>query len=88
MLQQLLHSKGEGGLPVSKEKARLLYEKAAEQEHPKAQFNLGVMHSNGKGGLPVSKEKALLWYEKAAEQEDPDAQYNLGNMHYLSLIHI
>ena len=63
-----MHYLGEGGLPVSKEKARLLYEKAAEQEHPKAQCNLGVMHYNGEGGLPVSKEKALLWLKRAAEQ--------------------
>ena len=62
---------------MSKEKARLLYEKAAEQEHPGAQYNLGCMHYKGEGGLPVSMEKARLWYEKAAEQ----------GLH-LSLIHI
>ena len=53
---------------MSKEKARLLYEKAAEQGDPYAQYNLGYMHSNGEGGLPVSKEKALLWLKRAAEQ--------------------
>ena len=53
---------------MSKEKARLLYEKAAEQEHPKAQYSLGTMHYNGEGGLPVSMEKALLWLKRAAEQ--------------------
>jgi hypothetical protein len=57
-----------GGLPVSKEKARLLYEKAAEQEHPGAQYGLGVMHYKGEGGIPVSEEKALLWLKRAAEQ--------------------
>ena len=64
---------GEGGLPVSKEKARLLYEKVAEQEHPYAQYNLGVMHYKGEGGLPVSEEKALLWLKRAAEQGDENA---------------
>ena len=69
------------GVSASKEMARLWYEKAAEQEHPVAQYNLGCMHDNGEGGLPVSKEKARLLYEKAAEQEHPDAQYSLGHVH-------
>ena len=47
---------------------RLWYEKAAEQEHPDAQYNLGCFHLNGEGGLPVSKEKALLWAKRSAEQ--------------------
>ena len=32
------------GVSASKEMARLWYEKAAEQEHPYAQFKLGAMH--------------------------------------------
>ena len=68
------------GVSASKEMARLWYEKAAEQEHPEAQFNLGNMHYNGEGGLPVSKEKARLWYEKAAEQGHRVAQCKLAHM--------
>ena len=63
---------------MSKEKARLFYEKAAEQGDQVAQYNLGVMHFDGEGGLPVSKEKARLWFENAADQGHPCAQYNLG----------
>jgi len=39
----LMYSRGEGGLPVSKEKARLWCEKAAEQGHPKAKVLLDSM---------------------------------------------
>ena len=56
------------GVSASKEMARLWYEKAAEQGHPEAQYNLGCMHAKGEGGLPVSMEKALLWFKRAAEQ--------------------
>ena len=69
------------GVSESKEKARLWYEKAAEQGDPRAQFSLASLHSEGWGG-PVSKEKARLWYEKSAEQGHPYAQYSLAFMHY------
>ena len=47
---------------MSKEKARLWYEKAAEQGYRQAQYNLARMHDEGEGGLPVSKETARLLY--------------------------
>ena len=71
------------GVSLSKEMARLWYEKAAEQGHGGAQCMLARMHLYGEGGLPVSKEKARLLYEKAAEQGLHQGQHNLGVMHYL-----
>ena len=68
-----MHENGEGGLPVSKEKARLLYEKAAEQGYSKAQYNLAIMYVYDQDGLPVSMEEALLWLKRAAEQGHENA---------------
>jgi len=56
------------------------YQKAAEQGHALAQFNLGVMYSLGRG-VPQDDAKAVQWYEKAAEQDDKDAQVNLGSLY-------
>jgi TPR repeat protein len=69
------------GVSLSKEMARLWYEKAAEQGCAQGQWNLATMHGLGMGGLPVSKEKARLLYEKAAEQGHGGAQCMLARMH-------
>jgi TPR repeat protein len=53
----------------------------AEQGHPKAQFNLGLMYYSGQG-VPQNNAEALKWFHKAAEQEHAGAQYNLGLMYY------
>src|SRR5437879_3948591 len=53
------------------------YQKAADQNHPGAQFNLGVMYATGQG---VSRDDTLsrMWIGKAADLGDPGAQYTLG----------
>ena len=52
--------------------------RAAEQNLPQSQFNLGVCYDQGKG---VSKDEveSVKWYRKAAEQNDAMAQNSLGN---------
>lgn len=57
----------------------LLHE-AAKQDHPHAQYNLGVMHHKG-DGIPQDNEKAFYWYEKASKTL-ASAQYNLGMMYF------
>ena len=52
----------------------------AEQGHPVAQFNLGIMYYNGKG-VPQKYSEAAKWYLKAAEQGYANAQNNLGEMY-------
>ena len=52
-------------------------EKASNQGHAKAQYNLGRCYYNGQGVVP-NYEKAAYWYEKAANQGYADAQNNLG----------
>ena len=53
------------------------YEKAADQNHRLAQFNLGQMFAHGQG-VPQSDSMALKWIRLAAEGGDAGAQYNLG----------
>ena len=55
--------------------------KAAEQGHPEAQFNVGVMHYYERG-VEQNFQKAFEWFTRAAEQSDHvPAQYNLGSMY-------
>ena len=53
------------------------YLKAADQSHPLAQFNLGVMYAKGQG-VPQDDVKAGLWIAKAACQGDAGAQHSMG----------
>lgn len=80
------HGQADITLPTTTEKmsqeseAVKWYQKAAEQGHALAQFNLGVMYSLGRG-VPQDDTKAAHWYEKAAQQDDLDAQVNLGSLY-------
>jgi uncharacterized protein len=69
----------EGNLGVAKDEAEAVkwFRKAAQQNHPNAQHNLGACYYKGEG---VAKDdaEAVKWFRKAAEQNAADAQYNLG----------
>ena len=54
-------------------KASQWYEKAAKQEHAKAQFKLGFMYENGKG-VKRSDSDAMRWYGRAAAQGHKEAK--------------
>ena len=56
-------------------------EKAAEQGHPLAQYELGNMYYDG-DGIRQDFTGAFKWYEKAAEQGYSQAQYELGGMYF------
>jgi len=56
------------------------YQRAAEQEHPVAQFNLGSMYTFGRGA-ENDFVQAEWWYRKSADQGMPHAQCNLGHMY-------
>ena len=64
------------------EKARELYQKAAEQGYGPAQLALALMYFSGEGG-GLDYVTAFEWFLKAADQEFPeiDAQYYLGFMY-------
>jgi len=57
--------------------AGLWYQKAADQGHALAQFNLGVMYWRGQG-FRRDRHRAKFWISRAAEAGDPAAQYMLG----------
>ena len=50
-----------------------------DQEHPRAQFNLGLMLQQGQG---VEKDisEALVLFRRAAHLNHPEAQFHLGDM--------
>jgi len=53
------------------------YQKAADQGHTLAQFNLGVMYWRGQG-FGRDRERSRFWITRAAEAGDAGAQYMLG----------
>src|SRR5947207_726659 len=57
------------------------YRKAAEQNYPRGQYNLGVGYYKGEGVVKDQAE-AVKWFRKAAEQNLARAQYNLGVCYY------
>ena len=54
------------------------FRKAAEQNYPDAQYELGCAYYNG-AGVEKDIEEAIKWIRKAAEQNDADAQFSLGD---------
>ncbi|MBQ6003089.1 MAG: SEL1-like repeat protein [Synergistaceae bacterium] len=56
-----------------------MYEKAATQSLPDAQYGLGIIYRDGRG-VPQSDEKAIEWFTKAAEQGDNDAKTELEKL--------
>jgi hypothetical protein len=71
---------GGPGVPQDYAEAVRWCRKAAEQGHPGAQFQLGVMYEMGLG-VTQDWAEAVRWYRKAAEQGDAHAQFDLGVMY-------
>ena len=74
-----------GPAPQDYARARDWYQKAADQNHHLAQFNLGQMFAHGQG-LPQSESMALMWIRRAADGGDIGAQYNLGDRYARSCV--
>src|SRR3954447_10141416 len=61
------------GVPTDLGIAQTWYEKAAQQGHPQAAANLGlILFQNGQ------RERAIPWLKMAADADDPRAEYVLG----------
>ena len=67
------------GVTKSWKEAVLWYRKAAEQELPRAQYNLAWCYENGRG-VEKDRDRALELYRKAAEQDYADAQKALARL--------
>ena len=72
---------GESGIKKNIKKFVLWTQRAAEQGHVGAQYNIGVLYFLGDG---VSKDvrEALKWFRKAAEQGLAEAQDRIGYSYY------
>jgi TPR repeat protein len=65
------------GVPADLAIAQSWYQKAAQQGHPQAQANLGlILFQNG------NRPGAMPWLKKAADAGDPRAQYVLGTAYF------
>jgi TPR repeat protein len=72
----VLYERGRG-VPLDYGQAVAWYRKAAEQNHPLAQYNLAVAHSKGQGARQNFFE-AAVWYHRAAAQGVVAAMVNLA----------
>ncbi len=72
----LIYEEGKGEV-VDDEKAKLLYQQAADQGNTHAMVQLAGLYFNGKG-VTGDPQLALELYKKAADKGDRDASYQLG----------
>ena len=68
---------GWGGVAVNHRDAALWFREAVDQEHPRAQFELGLMYEFGEG-VPTNLKRAHMLYEKAAKQNIREARQSLA----------
>lgn len=68
---------GEYDLNVDYKQAFNWYQKAADQNDAKSQYNLAIMYLNGYG-VKKDLSKSVEYYSKSALQGDADSQLQLG----------
>lgn len=68
------------GTPADDKKAFKYFKKAAREDNPFAQNELGYLYAAGKG-TKQDLEEAVYWYQKAAAKGLSTAEYNLGLMY-------
>jgi len=67
------------GVPGDKGEAAVWYRKAADQQHPQAQYHLALLLLHG-DGVTQNIAEALTWLEKASQKND-QAAVTLGKMY-------
>lgn len=72
----VMYDTGEGA-PPDKGKAAYWYRKAAEQDLPQAQANLGYLYAHGQG-VAQDYTEARRWFQRAADQGFADGEFKLG----------
>jgi len=63
------------------QKAAWLYEKAAQRNHPKAEYFLALLYLKGRRGIDKDTKKGLALMIKSASQGFYKAQYLLSQMY-------
>ena len=69
------------GVDKDMTQALLLFQRAAAQSYPRAQYLVGLMHERGYGGLKRSYAEALEWYRRSAAQNFPPAEFAVGRFY-------
>ncbi|KAK8843898.1 hypothetical protein M9Y10_024980 [Tritrichomonas musculus] len=86
IIQDLEKIKFKNNISKEEEKMILLFLFGANQNDPKAQFNLGLFNLGDiyYGGKYVQRDitKAIHYFSLAANQNNPDAQFSLGFIYY------
>lgn len=75
-----LYVQGAPGLEKDYDKARDLYQRAADLEDPEGMVGLGALAQYG-WGMALDFERARKWYEKAAAYESADGKFALGELY-------
>ncbi len=73
----IIHEQGLG-TGVNKPTASYWYEKAAQRNHPDAQYRLAHLYETGEG-VKKNMKKATFWYQKAARNGNKKAKIRLAN---------
>ncbi len=71
-----MYARGEG-VEKSQQEAVNWFRAASAQNHPNAQFNLGLCYADGRGVEKDGRE-AVRWFRAAAVQGQSLAHFNLG----------
>ena len=69
------------GVEKDYKKAKIYFEKSAENENENAEGYLGLFYEKGYGG-EKDIDKALYWYKKSALKGNLFSQYSLGYIYY------
>ncbi len=72
----ILHEDGLG-TGINKQTASYWYEKAAQRNHPDAQYRLAHLYETGEG-VKKSMKKATFWYKKSAANGNKKAKARLA----------
>ena len=75
-----------GPAPQDYTQALEWYQKAADQNHRLAQFNLGQMFAHGQS-VPRNDALAVMWIRRAANGGDAGAQFNLADRYERASMH-
>ena len=75
-----LYLDGRGGLAQDYAKAMEYYQRAADEDYPDAQAQLGYMYQNGLG-TAIDYAKAMEWNNRAAQQGNAQGQAQIGYLY-------